>query len=96
MLTFRAAGTELVGLAGSETPNPRKTLPAAVKGTFWRIVRDDALIATCKSHSQSHSLDHHLHNLPHHYWSACPVQRAAFDRRQWRIGLALRYRPRQR
>ncbi|KAF8915731.1 amino-acid permease inda1 [Mucidula mucida] len=34
---FSFAGTELVGLAGSETPNPRKTLPAAVKGTFWRI-----------------------------------------------------------
>ncbi|KAF9021343.1 amino-acid permease inda1 [Hymenopellis radicata] len=34
---FSFAGTELVGLAGSETPNPRKTLPGAVKGTFWRI-----------------------------------------------------------
>ena len=32
------AGTELVGLAASETPNPRETMPAAVKGTFWRIV----------------------------------------------------------
>ena len=36
-LTF-SAGTELVGLAASETPNPRETMPAAVKGTFWRIV----------------------------------------------------------
>ncbi|KAF8964469.1 APC amino acid permease [Flammula alnicola] len=34
---FSFAGTELVGLAASETPNPRKTMPAAVKGTFWRI-----------------------------------------------------------
>ena len=33
-----AAGTELVGLAASETPNPRATVPGAVKGTFWRIV----------------------------------------------------------
>ena len=32
------AGTELVGLAASETPNPRETMPSAVKGTFWRIV----------------------------------------------------------
>jgi amino acid transporter len=29
--------TELVGLAATETPNPRKTLPSAVKNTFWRI-----------------------------------------------------------
>lgn len=36
-LLLLAAGTELVGLAASETPNPRKTMPAAVKGTFWRI-----------------------------------------------------------
>ncbi|GAA5866545.1 hypothetical protein JCM8547_005451 [Rhodosporidiobolus lusitaniae] len=34
---FSFAGTELIGLAATETPNPRKTLPAAVKGTFWRI-----------------------------------------------------------
>ncbi|KAJ2917582.1 hypothetical protein MD484_g2837, partial [Candolleomyces efflorescens] len=34
---FAFAGTELVGLAASETPNPRDTMPAAVKGTFWRI-----------------------------------------------------------
>jgi len=35
---FSFAGTELVGLAASETPNPRKALPAAVKQTFWRVV----------------------------------------------------------
>ncbi|EEB94715.1 hypothetical protein MPER_06427, partial [Moniliophthora perniciosa FA553] len=34
---FSFAGTEIVGLAASETPNPRATMPAAVKGTFWRI-----------------------------------------------------------
>lgn len=34
---FAFAGTELVGLAASETPNPRETMPSAVKGTFWRI-----------------------------------------------------------
>ncbi|PBK66045.1 amino-acid permease inda1 [Armillaria solidipes] len=34
---FSFAGTELVGLAASETPNPRETMPGAVKGTFWRI-----------------------------------------------------------
>ncbi|KAF9531465.1 APC amino acid permease [Crepidotus variabilis] len=34
---FAFSGTELIGLAASETPNPRKTMPAAVKGTFWRI-----------------------------------------------------------
>ncbi|KAF8875776.1 APC amino acid permease [Infundibulicybe gibba] len=34
---FSFSGTELVGLAASETPNPRETMPTAVKGTFWRI-----------------------------------------------------------
>jgi len=34
---FAFAGTELVGLAASETPNPRDSMPGAVKGTFWRI-----------------------------------------------------------
>ncbi|KAG6836724.1 hypothetical protein H0H93_004387 [Arthromyces matolae] len=34
---FVTAGTELVGLAASETPNPRESMPAAVKGTFWRV-----------------------------------------------------------
>ncbi|KAH8830166.1 APC amino acid permease [Flagelloscypha sp. PMI_526] len=34
---FSYSGTELVGLAASETPNPRKTMPGAVKGTIWRI-----------------------------------------------------------
>ncbi|BEJ16208.1 hypothetical protein CspHIS471_0508130 [Cutaneotrichosporon sp. HIS471] len=34
---FSFAGTELVGLAATETPNPRKTMPAAIKQTFWRI-----------------------------------------------------------
>lgn len=34
---FAFAGTELVGLAATETPNPRATMPGAVKGTFWRI-----------------------------------------------------------
>ncbi|GAA5823711.1 hypothetical protein JCM11251_000735 [Rhodosporidiobolus azoricus] len=34
---FSFAGTELVGIAATETPNPRRSLPSAVKGTFWRI-----------------------------------------------------------
>lgn len=34
---FSFAGTELVGLAATETPNPRKSLPSAIKNTFWRI-----------------------------------------------------------
>ncbi|WWC85154.1 uncharacterized protein L201_000011 [Kwoniella dendrophila CBS 6074] len=34
---FSFAGTELVGLAATETPNPRRTMPSAVKNTFWRI-----------------------------------------------------------
>ncbi|KAF9448088.1 amino-acid permease inda1 [Macrolepiota fuliginosa MF-IS2] len=34
---FSFSGTEMVGLAASETPNPRATMPGAVKGTFWRI-----------------------------------------------------------
>ncbi|KAF5360267.1 hypothetical protein D9758_009117 [Tetrapyrgos nigripes] len=34
---FSFSGTEVIGLAASETPNPRATMPSAVKGTFWRI-----------------------------------------------------------
>ncbi|KAG6827898.1 hypothetical protein H0H92_010033 [Tricholoma furcatifolium] len=34
---FAFSGTELVGLAAAETPNPRQSMPAAIKGTFWRI-----------------------------------------------------------
>ncbi|KAG7095266.1 hypothetical protein E1B28_006039 [Marasmius oreades] len=34
---FSFSGTEVVGLAASETPNPRSTMPGAVKGTFWRV-----------------------------------------------------------
>ncbi|KAL0570909.1 Amino-acid permease inda1 [Marasmius crinis-equi] len=35
---FAFAGTEIIGLAASETPNPRKTMPSAVKAAFWRII----------------------------------------------------------
>ncbi|KIY66417.1 amino-acid permease inda1 [Cylindrobasidium torrendii FP15055 ss-10] len=35
---FSLSGTELVGLAASETKNPRQTMPGAVKQTFWRII----------------------------------------------------------
>ncbi|KAL0581271.1 Amino-acid permease inda1 [Marasmius crinis-equi] len=34
---FSFSGTEIVGLAATETPNPRATMPGAVKGTFWRV-----------------------------------------------------------
>ncbi|KAL9709675.1 Amino acid permease [Leucoagaricus gongylophorus] len=34
---FSFSGTELVGLTAAETPNPRASMPGAVKGTFWRI-----------------------------------------------------------
>jgi len=34
---FAFAGTEVVGLAAAETPNPRKSLPRAVKQVFWRV-----------------------------------------------------------
>ncbi|QLL31766.1 hypothetical protein HG536_0B06340 [Torulaspora globosa] len=34
---FSFAGSELVGLAGSEAQNPRKAVPAAAKQVFWRI-----------------------------------------------------------
>jgi amino acid transporter len=34
---FSFSGTELVGLAAAETPNPGKTIPTAVKQTFWRV-----------------------------------------------------------
>ncbi|KAL2799253.1 amino acid permease/ SLC12A domain-containing protein [Aspergillus keveii] len=35
---FSYQGTELVGLAAGETENPRKTVPAAIRQTFIRIV----------------------------------------------------------
>lgn len=35
---FSYQGTELVAIAASETDNPRKTVPAAIKKTFWRIL----------------------------------------------------------
>ncbi|TID30051.1 hypothetical protein CANINC_001337 [Pichia inconspicua] len=34
---FSFGGTELVGLAASESENPRKMLPSATKQVFWRI-----------------------------------------------------------
>jgi len=34
---FSYAGTELVGLAATEHPNPRRALPSACKMTFWRV-----------------------------------------------------------
>lgn len=35
---FSYQGTELVGIAAGETENPRKTVPAAIRKTFFRIV----------------------------------------------------------
>jgi len=35
---FSYAGTELVGLAATEHPNPRRAMPSACKMTFWRII----------------------------------------------------------
>ncbi|ETN36265.1 uncharacterized protein HMPREF1541_08542 [Cyphellophora europaea CBS 101466] len=35
---FSYQGTELVGIAAGETDNPRKTVPAAIRKTFWRIL----------------------------------------------------------
>lgn len=34
---FSYQGTELVGIAAGETANPRKTMPSAIKKTFYRI-----------------------------------------------------------
>ncbi|KAH7027847.1 amino acid permease/ SLC12A domain-containing protein [Microdochium trichocladiopsis] len=34
---FSFSGTELVGLAAAETPNPAKSLPSAIRQVFWRI-----------------------------------------------------------
>lgn len=34
---FSFGGTEMVGLTAAETPDPRKTLPKAIKQVFWRI-----------------------------------------------------------
>ncbi|KAJ3071474.1 hypothetical protein HDU99_002406 [Rhizoclosmatium hyalinum] len=34
---YAYGGTEMIGVAASEAANPRKSVPRAVKGTFWRI-----------------------------------------------------------
>lgn len=36
--SFSYQGTELVGVAAGETENPRKTVPAAIRTTFYRIL----------------------------------------------------------
>lgn len=35
---FSYQGTELVGVAAGETENPRKTVPSAIRNTFYRII----------------------------------------------------------
>ncbi|MDR0297215.1 MAG: amino acid permease [Streptococcaceae bacterium] len=35
---FSFQGTEIVGIAAGESENPEKTIPAAIKQVFWRIV----------------------------------------------------------
>ncbi|MCL2858441.1 MAG: amino acid permease, partial [Streptococcaceae bacterium] len=35
---FSFQGTEIVGIAAGESENPEKTVPAAIKTTFWRIL----------------------------------------------------------
>lgn len=35
---FSYQGTELVGIAAGETADPRKSVPSAIKKTFWRIL----------------------------------------------------------
>lgn len=34
---FAFSGTEMVGLGAAETLDPRKSLPKAIKQTFWRV-----------------------------------------------------------
>jgi lysine-specific permease len=36
--TFSFGGTELVGITAGEAKNPRKSIPKAINGTFWRIL----------------------------------------------------------
>jgi amino acid permease len=36
--SFAFAGTELVGITAGEAKNPRKSIPKAINGTFWRIL----------------------------------------------------------
>ncbi|KAI9354353.1 amino acid permease/ SLC12A domain-containing protein [Zopfochytrium polystomum] len=35
---YSYGGTEIVGVTSGESSNPRKNVPKAIKGTFWRIV----------------------------------------------------------
>jgi lysine-specific permease len=38
MAFFSFGGTELVGISAGECENPKKTIPKAIKNTFWRIM----------------------------------------------------------
>ena len=38
LLTLSFPGTELIGVTVGEAQNPRKTIPKAIKLTFWRII----------------------------------------------------------
>lgn len=35
---FAFGGTELIGITAGEAKNPRKSVPQAINGTFWRIM----------------------------------------------------------
>ncbi|KAJ3254823.1 hypothetical protein HK103_006813 [Boothiomyces macroporosus] len=41
MAFFSFGGTELVGITAGEAKEPEKTIPKAIKNTFWRIRNDD-------------------------------------------------------
>lgn len=69
---FSFSGTELVGLAASETPNPRATVPAAVKGTFWRVVCT-VILQLEISISDPNLTDRHLRQLFDHHRSSHPL-----------------------
>lgn len=33
---FSFGGTEMIGITAGEAKNPRKSVPRAINGTFWR------------------------------------------------------------
>jgi hypothetical protein len=69
---FSFSGTELVGLAATETPNPRKSLPSAIKNTFWRSkFRANKWMAFGINEGNSHA---HLHPLDVDPRTQCSLQ----------------------
>lgn len=71
---FSFAGTELVGLAATETPNPRATMPAAVKQTFCTCGVCSSVSSCANTTRACYS---YLRHLAHHHRSCRSLRQRA-------------------